>query len=61
MYILDFFDEYKHCDESLIELKKQYLTELASLSSCKHCKLLQIREKYLNLLITKYFSSTAQT
>jgi hypothetical protein len=48
MNILDFFCEEKPCLDSLLSLKKEYLSELTlSFAECSECDAIFIQRKYL--------------
>jgi hypothetical protein len=52
-YILNFFDKDKECPEKLKSLKEDYFKEFELLEvDCKNCSLKQLRDKYLNILIS---------
>jgi hypothetical protein len=53
-FIFDFFDAEKSCPNDLKGLKEQYFKEIAEFEHCKHCELLQIREKYINILVERH-------
>lgn len=53
-FIFDFFDAKKSCPADLESLKEQYFKEIKRFEHCKHCELLQIREKYINILVERH-------
>ena len=56
MFLFDFFDKEKDCQEDLRPLKEQYFNEVETLKQCKYCEQVAIREKYIDILVEKWFS-----